>query len=90
MFRRPRQESTLPPEPDLSPPADTVVMRFLTRGGATVVVVERERPKYGERFGWVCLGCETIGPSAEEVAGYVRDRANRHAGECRAMPQPVA
>lgn len=84
LFRRSRQETTLPPE------GDTVIMRFLTLGGATVVVVERVSPRYSERFDWVCLGCcQTIGPSAERD-GPVRNSANKHAGECRALPMSEA
>ena len=68
-------------------PADNVLMRFLTHGGATVTVTGSGR--YGaEDCRWKCLGC---GASDERVPRYdwlAREKANGHAAACRAMPKP--
>ncbi|MFE7120643.1 hypothetical protein ACFU99_34955 [Streptomyces sp. NPDC057654] len=61
----------------------TVLMRFLTQGGAAVEVTKVERPD--RPYQWRCLGCDR-----EEDTSYsdtARSEANKHATSCRAMPK---
>lgn len=63
---------------------DQAVMRFLTLGGAEVVVVPVQETYYSHA--WECLGCDR---DDQCLKLYIaRDAANEHAGECRAMPKP--
>lgn len=72
----------------------TVVMRFATAGGAIVFLTRHEvpRPAPGNDThdcSWKCSGC-LQGSGTDQYnlhsMGYARDEANRHAGQCRAMP----
>lgn len=72
-------------------PDSNVLMRFLTQGGATVIVTGSGH--YGaEDCKWKCLGCGDA-DSNRAVARWAwdaRDKANDHATGCRAMPKPTA
>ena len=63
-------------------------MRFLTLGGAEVVVMPCPSESYP--FTWTCLGCDADGGRFLRWLSDARDTANEHAGECRAMPKPEA
>ncbi|GGU12560.1 hypothetical protein [Streptomyces lateritius] len=91
--RRNKEPDTPEPDMPLVPTAPAheatnspkVLMRFLTHGGAAVEVYEpAESPKYTLR----CLGCDYDFSSTTST--YVREDANAHASNCRAMPKPTA
>lgn len=60
-------------------PANNVLMRFLTVGGATVEVTKD--------LSWECLGCDAN--RSHSSITYAREGANAHAEKCRAMPRPA-
>jgi hypothetical protein len=72
--------STTPPAP---------VMRFVTLGGAHVVVtiddITDASPAYSHI--WSCLGCDD-GDDFGTALDRARADANRHASTCRAIPKP--
>lgn len=79
-------ETTTTPAPQTS---SDVLMRFLTQGGATVVVTGSGR--YGaEDHHWTCLGCGADSSGIGFWDWDARQQANDHAATCRAMPKPTA
>lgn len=74
-----RRKPTILKAPETKP--DPVLMRFLTHGGATVIVTSS-----AERYYATCRGCgwTNYGDITERCA---RDNANTHADECRSMPK---
>lgn len=76
---RRREDSTMPE----TAPAESVLMRFATQGGAEVHVIDKYN--YPVR----CLGCDYKRDSVSSIV-YARDFANDHATECRSMPKPEA
>ncbi|ARX81546.1 hypothetical protein SMD44_00944 [Streptomyces alboflavus] len=85
-----RKEAAMPEttvEPDKTGP--NVLMRFLTQGGAIVVVTGSGL--YGlEDNHWKCLGCDDTDNVIGRYDWDARDKANDHATHCRAMPKPEA
>ncbi|MEG8275749.1 hypothetical protein [Streptomyces sp. AHA2] len=70
-------------------PANDVLMRFLTQGGAEVHVTGSGR--YGaEDHHWMCLGCSETDNGIGRWDWDARQQANGHATNCRAMPKPAA
>lgn len=62
-----------------------VMSRYLTVGGATVDI----RPSsHEDRVSSVCTGCGEEDCFSHEK--YIRERAQRHAETCRALPKPTA
>jgi hypothetical protein len=63
-------------------------MRFITLGGAAVVVTRQpDSPPHRNHY-WECLGClrshsDTHWLLSEDEA---REQANGHAGRCRSLP----
>ena len=92
LIRR-REDTTPRPETTTTPQQadDGILMRFLTQGGATVIVTGSGR--YGaEDCRWKCLGCGDTDRN-RAVARYdwdARNKANDHATDCRAMSKPEA
>lgn len=87
-----RHKETVVPETTASTKTESdVLMRFLTQGGATVVVTGSGHYA-AEDNRWKCLGCDQGADrySTGRYIGIARDDANRHAGKCRAMPKPGA
>ncbi|MGW8679619.1 hypothetical protein ACWGNN_00870 [Streptomyces sp. NPDC055817] len=75
-------------------PAD-VIARYLTVGGATVDIKERQAGWRSEH--WFCLGCASTsrgaytGPFGDPFRlADIRRQAQGHAEECRALPRPTA
>lgn len=70
--------------------AGNILMRFLTQGGATVVVTGSG--KYAAKdCHWKCLGCGN--ENNKKFPAYdwsARNEANEHATDCRSMPKPEA
>ena len=67
-----------------------ILMRFLTQGGATVIVTGSGR-YHAKDCRWKCLGCDD--QSNENFPSYdwnTRREANEHAAHCRSMPKPIA
>jgi hypothetical protein len=68
-----------------------IVKRFQTLGGATVIVTKETPDPYDSRFDhtWSCE-CGHIRMDGTSLyrctLGTAREEANKHAGECRAMP----
>jgi hypothetical protein len=86
-----RREDTSMPETTITPAATepNVLMRFLTQGGATVIVTGSG--DYGsEDNRWKCLGCNDKDSGIGNWEWRARDAANAHAEKCRAMPKPEA
>ncbi|REF00350.1 hypothetical protein [Thermomonospora umbrina] len=69
--------------------SDDVMMRFLTVGGATVTTHGTSDDDVSPS--WTCHGCDQGGGSwfsdLDARLKAVRAAANKHAGECRAMPK---
>ncbi|MDX2800104.1 hypothetical protein [Streptomyces scabiei] len=89
--RRPKQHT--PEAPALAvaqpeKPADNVLMRFLTQGGAQVHVTGSG--SYVEDNNWKCLGCNDGSRGSGRHHWLAREAANAHASACRSMPQPNA
>lgn len=89
-----RREDTPMPETETTAP----LMRFLTQGGAQVHVTRigtyTVRGASGHCWGehedhWTCHGCDQgIGSHKRFTPRDIRDQANEHANDCRAMPKP--
>ncbi len=68
----------------------SIVMRFLTLGGATVAVTRTSTEQRDANLdhAWQCLGCDAGNDYGSKTAA--RTDANRHAGWCRSMPKDDA
>ena len=84
-----RKETTMTDTATSAPkPADNVLMRFLTQGGATVEL--RKESKSGRLvYPYLCLGCDYEFDNYSSIVS-ARGEANEHAAACRAMPKPTA
>ncbi|MFD7705653.1 hypothetical protein [Streptomyces sp. NPDC059786] len=87
-FRFRRKETAMPETAAPTKTEPNILMRFLTQGGATVVVTGSGR--YVEDNGWRCLGCGGSDNGVGWGLGRVRDQANAHAKDCQSMPKPGA
>ncbi|MBZ6290378.1 hypothetical protein KVH30_02170 [Streptomyces olivaceus] len=86
-----RRKETVVPETTPAPAEakSNVLMRFLTQGGATVIVTGSGN--YGaEDNHWMCLGCNETDNGIGRWDWDARDQANGHASTCRAMPKSGA
>ncbi|KPI31447.1 hypothetical protein OV320_2663 [Actinobacteria bacterium OV320] len=82
------------------PDGSTILMRFLTAGGAEVHVAYRgiytentfSGTPYGEKdHSWTCHGCDEHTDRRHHFTlTEARRDANDHATVCRAMPKPTA
>lgn len=68
---------------------------YTWQGRPYVTSVEDPQRRTVDGYRWSCLGCGVLGEAAlmdgdylPDEAGKARDDANRHAGNCRAMPLP--
>jgi hypothetical protein len=96
-----RRQNTPTPETTEQPQQDasSVVMRFLTQGGAQVHVTHVgtftrnlfSGAVWGEKdHRWTCLGCGNgSGQHDYYPPNEIRDAANEHATNCRSMPKPA-
>ncbi|WP_394436242.1 hypothetical protein [Streptomyces sp. SGAir0957] len=85
-FMTRRKETAMP---ETTAPAETkwkIHMRFLTQGGATVIVCGSGGSV--EDHGWRCLGCDATDNGVGWWLRSARDQANAHAANCRALPKP--
>ncbi|WP_406303803.1 hypothetical protein OHA61_17480 [Streptomyces sp. NBC_00885] len=70
-------------------PAD-VLFRFLTVVGATVDVVPQPTRALPDRHAAVCRGCEASYLTSVGVSYDLKDWAQTHSSNCRALPRPTA
>lgn len=83
-----RKETAMPETTTLTKTDPNVLMRFLTQGGAIVIVTGSGR--HVEDNHWRCLGCGDSSNYIGRWDWHARDAANAHAEQCRAMPKPDA